>query len=70
MDTGKMEKIYFGKTADGKETFLFVFKTSKMQFAVSDYGSTLVDLIVKDKDGMPVDILLGYDDVTGYESDP
>ena len=70
MDTGKMEKIYFGKTADGKETFLFVFKNSKMQVAVSDYGSTLVKVIVKDKNDNPVDVALGYDNVAGYETDP
>lgn len=64
-----MEKISFGKTIEGQEVYLFVLKTSKMELAVSDYGSTLVNLIVKDKAGMPVDIALGYDDVAGYESD-
>lgn len=36
---------------------------------VSDFGAILVSVIVKDKTGKEVDVVLGYDDVTGYEKD-
>lgn len=35
---------------------------------VTDYGAALVSIIVPDRDGNMVDVLLGYDDVTGYEN--
>ena len=35
--------------------------------SVSDYGAALVSLFVRGKDGNPVDVVLGYDNVTGYE---
>ncbi len=53
----------------GKNTLLFTMSTSKYSLSVSDYGSSLIDLVVKDKEGNPIDIVLGYDDVSGYETD-
>lgn len=59
----------FGYTKDGKNTTIYTLKTNHIQLDVSDYGSTLINLFVKDKKGELVDIVLGYDDVTGYETD-
>ena len=41
-------------------------KGSKVR--VTDYGAALVSIIVPDKDGNMQDVLLGYDNVTGYEN--
>ena len=38
-------------------------------FSVTDYGSTLVRLLVPDKNGKPTDVVLGYDDLAGYVAD-
>ena len=38
-----------------------------MEIAVSDYGATLVQVIVPDKEGKPCDVVLGYDEAAGYE---
>lgn len=58
----------FGTTADGKEAGLYILRNSReMKAAVSDYGATLVQLNIKDKKGVIRDMVLGYDDVAGYE---
>jgi aldose 1-epimerase len=36
---------------------------------VTDHGATLVSLKVADRIGQAADVLLGFDDVSGYESD-
>lgn len=64
-----MNKTHFGYTKDKVAATLFTFKTESFELSVSDYGTSLVNLIVNDKDGKPVDIALGFDDVTGYEQD-
>ena len=58
----------FGLTGDGKEAHLYLIKNRKgMQAYVSDFGATLVRLSVKDRNGKAVDVVLGYDDASGYE---
>ena len=59
----------FGKTKDGKETHLYeLVNRNGMKAYVSDFGATLVRLLVPDKDGKMVDVVLGYDDATEYEN--
>lgn len=61
-------KNTFGKTEDGQEYYLYTLENSQgMELAVSDYGATLVQVLVPDKDGAKRDVVLGYDDVSGYE---
>lgn len=35
---------------------------------VSPFGATITKVIVPDKDGHLADVVLGYDDLVGYES--
>lgn len=58
----------FGKTAGAEQAKLYILKNSSgMEAAVSDYGATLVRLLVPDKHGDQKDVVLGYDTVEGYE---
>ena len=60
----------FGKLKDGRVASLLVLKNAKgVEAAVSDYGATLVRLVMPDRKGRPADVVLGFDDVTGYQSD-
>ncbi len=59
----------FGHLSDKTPVQLFILKNDKLEIAVTDYGTSLVNLIVNDKHGNPVDIALGYDDAPGYEND-
>ena len=63
-----MEKQTFGTTKRGEEVFLYTLQSNhQMTVKVSDYGATLVSVFVLDKDGKQRDVVLGYDNVTGYE---
>ncbi len=59
----------FGKTADGKDVELYTIKSGKGLVAkVMTRGATLVQLHVPDAKGKMADVILGFDDVAGYES--
>jgi aldose 1-epimerase len=63
-----MEKREFGRTAEGQEASLYTIKNHNgMQVAITDFGASLVSLWVPDKNGRQVDVILGYDDVSGYQ---
>lgn len=58
----------FGTLSDGQESSVFVLKNSGgMEIRVSDYGASLINVFVPDKDGQKTDVVLGYDDACGYE---
>ena len=63
-----MKVTDFGATVKGDETKLYTLTNKNgMEIAVSDYGATLVQVIVPDKEGKPGDVVLGYDEAAGYE---
>ena len=64
-----MEIREFGKLKDGRNASLYVLRnTNGMAAAVTDYGATLVKLIMPDRDGELRDVVLGHDDVSEYET--
>lgn len=57
----------FGAAADGRTAYLYTLKNDRgMEVSVTDYGASLVRIIVPDRNGNPVDCVLGYDSVDGY----
>ena len=59
----------FGKTADGTEIQLFTLTNAAgMKASISTYGGTLTSLLVPDKAGKLSDVILGFDNVSGYLS--
>lgn len=64
------KKTEFGKIKSGEDTCLYTFENAGgMQMKVTDYGASLVSVLVKDKNGSLRDMVLGYDDAAGYEND-
>ena len=64
-------KRSFGKTKEGKEVYLYTLQNGKgVKAEVTNYGANLVNLIVPDKEGKERDVVLGFDDVSGYEQNP
>jgi aldose 1-epimerase len=60
----------FGKTSDGTAVELYTLKNKKGMVAkLMTLGATLVELHVPDKSGQLADVVLGFDDVVGYQSD-
>jgi len=59
----------FGKTNDGTPVEQYILRNSQgLQATVITYGGVLQSLKVPGKDGKAEDIVLGFDDVQGYQS--
>jgi aldose 1-epimerase len=66
----KVNVSEFGKTKDGTVVHRYLLTNNKgMEAVMIDYGADLVSLKVPGRDGKMADVVLGYDDVAGYESD-
>lgn len=64
----KISKQSFGTTKKGDKATLYVLENSKgMKVTVTDYGAAIVNIVVPDKNGKMADVVLGYDDVKGYD---
>lgn len=58
----------FGVTKEGKEVTLFTLENKNgMRADFIDFGANIVRLFVPDQNGKLDDIVLGFDDVAGYE---
>ena len=58
----------FKQNVQGKEVKLFVLKNSgNFQVAITNYGGRVVSMLVPDKDGKPVDVVLGYDSLKSFQ---
>ncbi len=59
----------FGTTTHGTEVQLYTLTNAHgLQATISNYAGTLTSLMVPDKDGQLGDVILGFDDVSGYQS--
>jgi len=66
-----LEKKKFGTNKNGEEVTLYVLKNKNgMEADVTDFGALLINLLVPDKDGNLVDVVLGYDTFEEYEKSP
>jgi len=64
-----LDSTKFREVIDGKETHLYVLTNSKgCEAAVTNYGGRLVSLMVPNKKGRMVDVVLGYDNVSDYHT--
>ena len=59
----------FGKTRSGSSVTLFRLTDEKGAYIeILDYGATIRSLLVPDRDGKLVDVVLGYDRIEDYEA--
>lgn len=64
-----IKKHSFGTTKDGQAATLYTLINKKgMSVSFTDYGANIVNVIVPDKNGKFDDVVLGYDNITGYEN--
>lgn len=56
----------FEKTMGGEDVRLYRLHSGKMTMQVTNYGGRVVSLFVPDKDGNPVDVVLGHSSLDGY----
>lgn len=58
----------FGTTKEGRQAHLIALTNkSGMSLHVTDFGASLVSILAPDKSGDLEDVILGFDDVSGYE---
>jgi aldose 1-epimerase len=59
----------FGKTPDGADAQLYTLTNAHgLKATISTYGGTLTSLLVPDKNGKLGDVVLGFDNLSGYLS--
>ncbi len=65
-----MNKQVFGKTADGQTVHIYTLaNTAGLIVKLLDYGALLQSIIVPTSQGVPVDVILGFDTIEEYEKD-
>lgn len=63
-----MNKESFGTSRKNEAVSVYTIENAGgAKVRITDYGAALVSIIVPDRDGTMQDVLLGYDNVTGYE---
>ncbi|MFT7562369.1 MAG: aldose 1-epimerase, partial [Flavobacteriales bacterium] len=61
---------HYGRLASGQEVKRFCLtNNSGLTVSIINYGACVISIETPDKDGTFADILLGYDDLAGYEAD-
>ncbi|MFT7536175.1 MAG: aldose 1-epimerase [Hyphomicrobiaceae bacterium] len=60
---------HFGTDKLDQPATLWTLSNGKMQIDVTDHGATLVAVRTPDRAGFVDDVILGFDDVSGYETD-
>ncbi len=60
-------KQFFGNTEDGREVCSFTFHDGARRATILNYGGVVQSIVVPDRNGNPVDVVLGHNDVEGYE---
>ena len=61
-----MKKKPFGTLPTGEQATLYTISCGKLEAHITDFGATLVRLYVPDREGVCSDVVLGFDDASGY----
>lgn len=65
-----MERILYGKTRAGEEVDCFIIKNANgLEVRCINYGCAITGILVPTAAGPPVDVVLGFDSLSGYEED-
>ena len=69
MSLFNVNKEFFGKTTDGDDVSEYTLKNSNgMEVSVISYGGIITSWKAKDRDGNYKDIVLGFNDLSDYET--
>ena len=64
-----MNKRVFGTLKSGETAFLYTIQSETLTAKITDYGAAPAALLVRDPaGGNMTDVMLGYDEVSGYEA--
>ena len=65
-----VRKENFGYLQDGREVSLYEISSDLLCVKVSDFGAVTTAAIMKDKNQTDTDVILGYEDLNGYLTNP
>ena len=57
----------FGRTRNGEDVDKYILRSGELEAEVLTFGATIRRLLAPARSGEPVDVVLGYDSVRGYE---
>jgi aldose 1-epimerase len=63
-----VSKRAYGKTADGQAIDEFTLRAGPFTARLITYGAGVSELVVPDRLGKPTDVVLGFDDMAGWQS--
>ncbi|MDE7413548.1 MAG: galactose mutarotase [Muribaculaceae bacterium] len=62
-----LDPAYFTTVIDGDTTRLIILENKNgMEVCLSNYGARIVSMMVPDKEGKPVNVVLGFDSIQAY----
>ena len=61
-------KSFFDKDAQGREIYAYTLLDGEYSAVILDRGGIIKNLFVPDKNGVKTDVVLGYDDMRGYDT--
>ncbi|WP_346774453.1 aldose epimerase family protein [Thermotoga sp. 38H-to] len=66
----RIEKSFYGITSEGciVEKYTLVNEKTGMKAVLTNYGATLISLYVPDREGKVADVVLGFDNLSDYET--
>jgi aldose 1-epimerase len=64
-----VSKAAWGKTSDGKPVEIFTIGDQDLTVRITTFGARVVSIEAPDRNGKKADVVLGYDQVAGYETD-
>ncbi len=63
----ELSKQVFGTLASGEEIYLYTFRNENgVEASITNFGGRIVTLKAPDRNGTIEDVVLGFDDLTGY----
>ena len=66
----KVTKSMFGELPDKSKVEIYTLQEGALKARIMTYGARVVSLEVPDRTGKTADIVLGYENVSGYAADP
>ena len=58
----------FGVIQSGEQAQLYTIRCGELEASITDFGATLVSLLVPDKAGCVADVVLGFDNAASYQT--
>lgn len=67
INSGGISSSAFDTVIDGQSVYLYHIGNDKINVSFTNYGARMVTLEVPDRNGVPVDVILGYDSVEEFK---